>query len=57
MDLTTLKTNLLQGRYTMLSDFLKDAHLIFENCRVYNGNSNNGLYSDLANETQDLFIK
>ena len=36
MDLSTMKERLLNDLYPRLEDFVKDARLIFDNCRLYN---------------------
>ena len=36
MDLGTLKKNLLNGDYKIFQEFIDDANLIWENCRLYN---------------------
>ena len=36
MDLGTLKKNLLNGEYKIFQEFIDDANLIWENCRLYN---------------------
>ena len=36
MDLSTLKKNLLKGKYSELDQFVADLCLIWENCRTYN---------------------
>ena len=36
MDLSTLKKNLLKGKYSELEQFVADLSLIWENCRTYN---------------------
>ncbi|KDN38459.1 Bromodomain-domain-containing protein [Tilletiaria anomala UBC 951] len=36
MDLSTMETKLENNKYDTLDDFLKDAQLIFDNCRIYN---------------------
>lgn len=39
MDLKTLKKNLDNGKYKNVSQLVRDAVLIFDNCRLYNGDS------------------
>ncbi|CAL6103860.1 Bromodomain-containing_protein [Hexamita inflata] len=56
MDLGTLQHNLLNNVYVKLSDFVKDCAQIFNNCRIYNGNSQEGMYMRLANECEDYII-
>lgn len=56
MDLSTLKSNLLVGEYIFLHEFLKDAELIFSNCRTYNGMSNDGYFWKAAEEVEKFFI-
>ena len=36
MDFNTLKTNLLDGKFTTYEDFLSDLQLIWDNCKLYN---------------------
>lgn len=36
MDLSTLKKNLLKGKYQELETMVTDLSLIWENCRTYN---------------------
>ena len=36
MDFSTLKTNLLEGKFTTYEDFLGDLQLIWDNCKLYN---------------------
>lgn len=57
MDLSTLRNNLKKHEYATFSSFLKDAHLIFENCRIYNGKSENGFYYNQADECENAFIE
>lgn len=56
MDFQTLRRNLMTHKYIFLADFLKDAELIFENCRIYNGNSNEGFYKRAADESEKFFV-
>lgn len=56
MDLSTLRRNLLTHKYIFIGDFLRDAELIFENCRVYNGNSNDGFYRKAADDCERFFV-
>ncbi|PVU86953.1 hypothetical protein BB560_006580 [Smittium megazygosporum] len=37
MDLSTVKSKLEGGKYSVISDFMNDVELIFENCFLYNG--------------------
>ena len=36
MDFNTLKTNLLDGKFTTYEEFLSDLQLIWDNCKLYN---------------------
>ena len=36
MDFNTLKTTLLDGKFTTYEDFLSDLQLIWDNCKLYN---------------------
>jgi hypothetical protein len=36
MDLSTVKKNLKNNKYALMSDLLSDLNLIWENCRTYN---------------------
>jgi hypothetical protein len=36
MDFNTLRTNLLDGKFTTYEDFLSDLQLIWDNCKLYN---------------------
>ena len=35
---------------------MKDAELIFENCRIYNGNTNDGYYKKAADECEKFLV-
>eukprot|EP00767_Chilomastix_cuspidata_P000756 gnl/Chilomastix_cuspidata/121.p3 GENE.gnl/Chilomastix_cuspidata/121~~gnl/Chilomastix_cuspidata/121.p3 ORF type:complete len:231 (-),score=68.78 gnl/Chilomastix_cuspidata/121:845-1537(-) len=54
MDFSTLKKNLLSGRYAYFFEFLQDAHLIFQNCRLFNGADSS--YSEFASDTENFFM-
>ncbi|GIQ89211.1 hypothetical protein KIPB_011623, partial [Kipferlia bialata] len=43
------------GQYHYLYDFLQDCHLIWENCRNYNGPDN--VYYQYANECESFMSK
>ena len=36
MDLGTLKTNLMDGKFATYEEFLADLQLIWDNCKLYN---------------------
>jgi len=36
MDLSTLRKNLVKGRYKKFEDFFRDLQLIWDNCKTYN---------------------
>ena len=55
MDLATLRSNLMGGEYTYLYQFLKDADLIWQNCRVYNGGQADSFYMKAADECDKMF--
>ncbi|KIL65927.1 hypothetical protein M378DRAFT_10508 [Amanita muscaria Koide BX008] len=50
MDLKTMEHKLDTERYPSLDDFVKDAHLVFENCRVYN--QEGSIYARNANKLE-----
>lgn len=39
MDFGTIKTKLKESRYASLSEFCADMTLVFDNCKLYNGES------------------
>lgn len=48
-DLKTLEQNVENDMYECMEDFIADVHLIFDNCRLYNGElSSFGKYADLV---------
>ncbi len=54
MDLSTMETKMENNQYDDLDSFLKDAQLIFDNCRQYNGLSSS--YGKLATKLEK-FLK
>ena len=57
MDFTTLQQNLELQTYQTFGEFISDAYLIFENCRHYNGASDNNYFLNTANQCETSFIK
>lgn len=55
MDLSTLRSNLMGGDYTYLHQFLKDADLIWSNCRVYNRAQTESFFLKAADECEKAF--
>ncbi|KAI8605698.1 hypothetical protein EDD21DRAFT_394227 [Dissophora ornata] len=53
MDLSTLETNVDRDVYVALEDFAKDCKKIFDNCRLYNGESTP--YVKCANKLEKVF--
>ena len=52
MDITTLQKNLNASLYPNISQLLQDANLIFENCRLYNGQADDGYYINAADTSE-----
>ncbi|KAF4467284.1 histone acetyltransferase [Fusarium albosuccineum] len=40
MDFSTMEARLEAGQYMAIGDFIKDAQLVFDNCRRFNGETN-----------------
>lgn len=55
MDLATLRSNLMGGEYVYLHQFLKDADLVWSNCRVYNGGQAESFFLKAADECEKAF--
>ena len=53
MDLKTLRQKLKSGDYTVRQQFDADVLLMFENCRVFNGEGS--VFSATANEAQKAY--
>ncbi|GAV53214.1 hypothetical protein ZYGR_0AI04980 [Zygosaccharomyces rouxii] len=53
MDLSTMEMNLNNNRYDKMEEFVYDARLIFNNCRLYNGE--NTSYYKYANRLEKFF--
>ncbi|CAL6020693.1 Bromodomain-containing_protein [Hexamita inflata] len=56
MDLSTLRSNIMGAEYTYLHQFIKDADLIWSNCRVYNGVQSESFFLKAADECEKAFI-
>ncbi|CCH60454.1 hypothetical protein TBLA_0C06610 [Henningerozyma blattae CBS 6284] len=54
MDLSTMEIKLENNRYEKMEDFIYDAKLVFNNCRMYNGE--NTSYFKYANRLEKFFI-
>ena len=54
MDFTTIKEKLNNSAYQNLAEFKKDAHLVFDNCILYNGEND---YGSSANKMRTEFEK
>lgn len=54
MDLSTLKSQLYT--YKTLGAFIRDADLIWENCRLYNGMAQDGFYFKAACDIEKYFV-
>ena len=50
MDLSTMESKLEADQYTTPEEFIKDAQLVFNNCRKYNGE--NTPYTKSANKLE-----
>ena len=57
MDLGSLRKGLQFGKYHTLGDFLRDAELIWRNCRLYNGQSGDGFFARAANACERAFVQ
>ncbi|KAH0569630.1 Bromodomain-containing protein [Spironucleus salmonicida] len=56
MDLSTLRNCLVYNEYSNIQEFLSDSILVWQNCRAYNGNSNDGFYLKAADEAEKQFV-
>lgn len=56
MDFSTLRTNLTHGEYVYMHEFLKDADLVFNNCRIYNMNVSEGFFVKASDEAEKFFL-
>ena len=56
MDLQTLRSNLMLGEYTHFWQFVRDADLIWSNCRVYNAAQNESFFLKAADECEKFFL-
>ena len=57
MDLGTIKNNLNSNKYAKMDEFIRDVHLVFDNCFLYNGENSyvSGLCKQVKEEFQKLF--
>eukprot|EP00742_Colponemidia_sp_Colp-10_P002321 GILJ01002477.1.p1 GENE.GILJ01002477.1~~GILJ01002477.1.p1 ORF type:complete len:236 (-),score=46.49 GILJ01002477.1:148-855(-) len=59
MDLSTIKKKLDKGKYTFVSDFLDDVHLVWNNCTTYNqpGSDVYNMAVDMRKSSEKLLSK
>lgn len=53
IDLSTLDQNVESDVYQNMNEFIRDVQKIFDNCRIYNGESTN--YGRCANRLEKYF--
>lgn len=53
MDFGTIKNNINSNKYSKLDEFIKDIHLVFDNCFLYNGE--NSYVSGLCKQVREEF--
>ncbi|CAF1526641.1 unnamed protein product [Rotaria sordida] len=53
MDLTTLKTKVMNSKFNTICDYIRDVNKIFNNCRQFN--SINSTFSQCANVVDTYF--
>lgn len=56
MDFTTIKEKLSQFKYKNLNEFVEDVQLVFQNCILYNGETNHP-YGTAAQKMKAEFEK
>jgi len=58
MDFGTVTANLLEGRYTDVSEFARDCNLVLDNCHAYyNGKPHGQVYRDQADRLQAVLTR
>ncbi|NCB09100.1 MAG: hypothetical protein EOM73_13165, partial [Bacteroidia bacterium] len=57
MDLSTLRSNLMAGEYIYVHQFLKEADLMWSNCRFYNSSQADTYFIKAADECEKEFNK
>ena len=55
MDFGTIKSNLSSNKYQKMDEFIRDIHLVFDNCFLYNGE--NSYVSGLCKQVKEEFKK